>query len=177
MYAVSWIDKNNKLWLFGGEGVGSNNVSGFLDDLWEFDPIAKTWTWVSGNSASDTPGVYGTLGQPSISNVPGSRYRSVSWIDSKGNLWLFGGDGEDSTGFYGQLNDLWEYSPSANTWTWVSGGNTANEDGVYGTEGIPATTNVPGSRRQAASWIDGSDLAIWRQRLERFGELRRSAAQ
>jgi N-acetylneuraminic acid mutarotase len=157
MYAVSWIDKNNKLWLFGGEGVGSNNVSGFLDDLWEFDPIAKTWTWVSGNSASDTPGVYGTLGQPSISNVPGSRYRSVSWIDSKGNLWLFGGDGEDSTGFYGQLNDLWEYSPSANTWTWVSGGNTANEDGVYGTEGIPATTNVPGSRRQAASWIDGSD--------------------
>ena len=149
MYSISWIDKNNKLWLFGGEGVGSNNVSGFLDDLWEFDPVANAWTWVSGNSASDTPGVYGTLGQPSISNVPGSRYRSVSWIDSKGNLWLFGGDGEDSTGFYGQLNDLWEYSPSANTWTWVSGGNTANVDGVYGTEGIPATTNVPGSRRQA----------------------------
>jgi N-acetylneuraminic acid mutarotase len=157
MYSISWIDKNNKLWLFGGEGVGSNNVSGFLDDLWEFDPIAKTWTWVSGNSASGTPGIYGTQGDPSVGNVPGSRYRAVSWIDSKGNLWLFGGDGEDSTGFYGQLNDLWEYSPSANTWTWVSGGNTANKDGVYGTEGIPATTNVPGSRRQAASWIDGSD--------------------
>jgi N-acetylneuraminic acid mutarotase len=157
MYSISWIDKNSKLWLFGGEGVGSNNVSGFLDDLWEFDPVANAWIWVSGNSASDAPGVYGTLGQPSVSNVPGSRYRSVSWIDSKGNLWLFGGDGEDSTGFYGQLNDLWEYSPSANTWTWVSGGNTANEDGVYGTVGIPATTNIPGSRRQAASWIDGSD--------------------
>jgi N-acetylneuraminic acid mutarotase len=157
MYSISWIDKNNKLWLFGGEGVGSNNVSGFLDDLWEFDPSAKTWTWVSGNSASGTSGIYGTLGEPSTGNVPGSRYRAVSWIDSKGNLWLFGGDGEDSTGFYGQLNDLWEYSPPANTWTWVSGSKTANVDGVYGTEGIPATTNVPGSRRQATSWIDSSD--------------------
>jgi N-acetylneuraminic acid mutarotase len=156
-FAISWLDKNGKLWLFGGEGVGSNNVSGFLDDLWEFDPIAKTWTWVSGNSASNTPGIYGTKGVPSTGNVPGSRYRAVSWIDSTGNLWLLGGDGVDSNGFPGQLNDLWEFNPSANTWTWISGSSTANVDGVYGTQGIPASTSVPGSRRQAVGWIDGSD--------------------
>jgi N-acetylneuraminic acid mutarotase len=157
MYAVSWIDKNDKLWLFGGEGVGSNNVSGFLDDLWEFDPIAKTWAWVSGNSATGTSGIYGNQGIASTGNVPGSRYRAVSWIDSSGDFWLFGGDGVDSTGFPGQLNDLWEFIPSANTWTWISGSSTANVLGVYGTQGIPATTNVPGSRRQAVSWIDSSN--------------------
>lgn len=32
------------------------------------------------------------------------------WIDTKGNFWLFGGYGADSTGgFDGALNDLWEY--------------------------------------------------------------------
>jgi len=155
-YAVSWIDKNDKLWLFGGDGVGSNNVSGFLDDLWEFDPVAKTWTWVSGNSASDTPGVYGTLGEPSTGNVPGARYFSVSWIDSGGNLWLFGGEGWDSTGFYGQLNDLWEFNPTTLTWTWVGGASSVNVDGVYGTEGVPSISNWPGSRSEAVSWVDSS---------------------
>ena len=155
-YAVSWIDKNDKLWLFGGDGVGSNNVSGFLDDLWEFDPVAKTWTWVSGNTASDTPGVYGTVGEPSTGNVPGARYFSVSWIDSGGNLWLFGGDGWDSTGFYGQLNDLWEFNPTTLTWTWVGGASSVNVDGVYGTEGVPSISNWPGSRSEAVSWVDSS---------------------
>ena len=48
------------------------------------------------------PGVYGTQGVPSAANVPGGRYGSVSWIDSSGNLWLFGGAGRN-----GPLNDLW----------------------------------------------------------------------
>jgi len=35
----------------------------------------------------------------------------VSWSDASGNLWLFGGEGFDSTGTEGTLNDLWEYQP------------------------------------------------------------------
>ncbi len=38
--------------------------------------------------------------------------RRSSWIDSSGNLWLFGGYGYDSTGTVGKLNDLWQYSPT-----------------------------------------------------------------
>jgi N-acetylneuraminic acid mutarotase len=34
-----------------------------------------------------------------------------SWIDASGNLWLFGGNGYDSTGNFGYLNDLWQYDP------------------------------------------------------------------
>jgi beta-lactamase regulating signal transducer with metallopeptidase domain len=36
------------------------------------------------------------------------------------------------------FNDLWKYSPLANQWTWVSGNNTVNVTGVYGTKGVPS---------------------------------------
>jgi hypothetical protein len=31
--------------------------------------------------------------------------------DASGKLWFFGGDGYDSTGAQGYLNDLWEFQP------------------------------------------------------------------
>jgi hypothetical protein len=46
-----------------------------------------------------------------MSNVPGARYVAISWTDGSGNLWLFGGQGYDSSGSDGYLNDLWEYVP------------------------------------------------------------------
>ena len=33
--------------------------AGYLNDLWEFNPAAKTWTWVSGSSTANAIGVYG----------------------------------------------------------------------------------------------------------------------
>ena len=44
------------------------------------------------------PGVYGTLGTPAAGNVPGGRFGAVSWTDSSGHLWLFGGLGHDASG-------------------------------------------------------------------------------
>ena len=152
--SVSWIDSSGNLWLFGGEGYGPTGVNGDLSDLWEFNPTAKTWTWVSGSSTANSKGVYGTLGVASASNVPGARFESVSWIDSHGNFWLFGGDGYDSTGADGFLNDLWEFDPTTKEWTWISGSSTVNASGIYGTQGVPAITNVPGNRSFAISWID-----------------------
>jgi len=158
--AATWFDTSGNLWLFGGQGFDDSGTQGTLNDLWEFSPTAKTWTWISGYnhtlSGSGYPGVYGTKGVPSTSNFPATRDFPVSWIDVNGNLWLFGGRGIDSTGTSGLLNDLWEFSPTNRTWTWVSGSNLANASGVYGTEGIPATTNSPGSRYGAASWVDGN---------------------
>ena len=43
-------------------------------------------------------GIYGTLGVASSSNFPGGRVGAISWADSSGNLWLFGGNGYDSAG-------------------------------------------------------------------------------
>ena len=101
---------------------------------------------MSGSNTINQPGVYGTKGVPAAANVPGARNDSISWTDSAGNFWLFGGLGFGSTTSSGRLNDLWRYDPVTNQWTWVSGANTINQPGVYGTKGVPAAANVPGGR-------------------------------
>jgi len=151
--AVSWADKSGNLWLFGGQGNGSNN--GDLNDQWEYSPTNKTWTWVSGSYTTGANGIYGTLGTSSNGNVPGARNSAVSWTDKSGNLWLFGGQGFASTGS-GNLNDLWRFTPATQTWTWMSGSDTAGASGVYGTLGTPSTSNFPGARNWAVSWADAS---------------------
>jgi hypothetical protein len=117
--AVGWVDSGGNFWLFGGfdydTASGSNGTNDFLNDLWKFSATTKEWTWMGGRNTGNANGVYGTLGTPSASNVPGARGSegiAVTWTDSSGNFWLFGGDGYDSTGIYdGLLNDLWRYQP------------------------------------------------------------------
>lgn len=154
--AVSWIDASNNLWLFGGSGFDSTGASGVLNDLWEFNPTTKQWTWISGSSRVNGNPVYGTLGVAAATDVPGARSGAVSWTDHSGNFWLFGGTGYDVNGSLGSFNDLWEFNASAKEWTWISGGNVVNAKGVYGTLDAAASANVPGTRYNAISWTDGS---------------------
>ena len=159
--AVNWIDSKSNLWLFGGMGIDSTGAECYLNDLWEFNPASKEWTWVSGASSVPHPptgasGVYGTQGMASVSNVPGARYSAITWTDTSGNLWLFGGGGYDSIGTNGILNDLWEFKPATQTWTWVGGSSTANAKSVYGTLGVASASNVPGGREGSAGWSDSS---------------------
>ena len=78
--------------------------------------------------------------------------------DAAGNLWPPGGSGFDSTGASGEdlLNDLWEYSPSTNAWTWINGVDGVDAAGIYGTKGTAAATNQPGARYFAGAWADHS---------------------
>jgi N-acetylneuraminic acid mutarotase len=114
------------------------------------------WTWVKGDNAIDQHGIYGTAGVADPSNKPGSRMGSATWKDASGNFWLFGGLGFGQSGTEGYLNDLWKYDPMTNQWTWVSGDNTTNQVGTYGTQGSPASSNKPGSREFAVTWSDAS---------------------
>lgn len=150
--AVSWTDRNGNLWLFGGYGYDTNDIVGTLNDLWKFD--GSNWTWVSGSNSVNQSGNYGTNGIPSPNNTPGARNGAAAWTDQSGNLWLFGGRGFFSGGII-MLNDLWKYD--GNNWTWVSGGsNLSNQTPIYGSRGVSATTNRPGSRDGAVSWTDRS---------------------
>jgi hypothetical protein len=160
--AASWTDSSGNFWLFGGTGYDSAGNIGDLNDLWEFNPTTKAWTWVSGSSTINASGVYGTMGTPSASNMPGARDGSVSWVDSTGNLWLFGG--ELVIVANGDFNDLWMFNPTTKAWTWVNGSNTlaATANGVYGSVGVAGPNNVPGARYGAVSWIDkGGNLWLF----------------
>lgn len=109
--AISWTDGSNNMFLFSGEGFpGTGTTTGNLNDLWKYDISSNQWMWVRGASINNQFGSYGSQGFPSITNIPGARYSSVSWIDSSDNLWLFGGDGKASTGPDGFLADLWKYT-------------------------------------------------------------------
>jgi N-acetylneuraminic acid mutarotase len=154
--ASSWIDSAGNLWLFGGYGYNATTGLGGLNDLWRYTPSSGQWTWISGGSGDDVPGVYGTQGTAAATNVPGARQAASSWIDSSGTLWLFGGYGYDASGGVGYLNDLWRYSLSSGEWTWAGGGNAHNANGTYGTEGSAAAGSMPGGRQAASSWIDAS---------------------
>jgi len=174
---MSWRDASGNLWLFGGIGIDAVGTYGYLNDLWKFDPTlgaAGEWTWMGGSSTAfnygGQPGVYGTIGKSAPTNIPGGRYGAVTWIDASGNFWLYGGNGFDSVGVNGYLNDLWEYTPGSNgnagNWTWMGGSATVppspapgvqnGQPGVYGTLGTAASTNIPGGRGSAVSWTDAS---------------------
>ncbi len=150
-YSASWLDTSGNLWLF----AGGLNLPG-SNDLWKFDPATKEWTWMGGSSATDQSGVYGALGTPAAENIPGSRVQAVSWTDSSGNFWLYGGEGYSSTGTFGLLGDLWKFTPSTSEWEWVGGSNASTPAAEYGTVGTPATGNIPGGREGAANWLDTS---------------------
>ncbi len=118
--------------------------------------FAQNFTWKNGTNLSDAVGVYGTQGVAAPGNRPGARDHAATWTDANGNFWLFGGNGYNNTGNFGCLNDLWKYSPATNMWTWVSGGTSVNQVGIYGSFGVFASGNVPGTRFGSSSFIDGN---------------------
>jgi len=165
--AASYTDNAGNVWVFGGQGYDSGGNLGLLNDLWKYSTGTGVWTLVSGSTTFNQNGVYGTMGTGAAGSVPGGRQTGVLWVDSTGNIWLFGGFGLDSAGTSlgpGQigaiLNDLWEYSPGTGFWTWVSGGNLADQNGVYGVQTITAAGNFPGSRWGSMGWIDSSNK-LW----------------
>ncbi len=151
---MCWTDTSGNFWLFGGSGYDSTGAQGSLNDLWKYN--AGEWTWMGGSNTVNAQGTYGAQGMAAIGNIPGARSIGASWIDASGDLWLFGGFGYDSTGAEDALNDLWKYTVSTGEWTWVGGSNEAAQTGTYGTQGMAASSNIPGARSGGSGWIDAS---------------------
>ena len=144
--AVSWTDASGNFWLFGGFGKDGAGTLGFLNDLWEY--TGGTWTFISGSSLANQVGIYGTPGVASGTNAPGGRQEAVGWADAAGNLWLFGGEGEDGNNpptANGILDDLWVYNITANQWTFVMGNTTANQTGVYEAQTVVGPVSTIGA--------------------------------
>jgi hypothetical protein len=184
--ALTWTDISGNFWLFGGYGYDGQTpaVLGFLNDLWEY--TGGHWVFVSGGNTNkaNQNGIYGTQGTAAAANMPGGRQEAAGWADTSGNLWLFGGEGQDSVGTaFGILNDLWMYNIASGQWTFVIGSNLANQTGAYPSQPVVGAANtigaagtcglavgdsalscspisltgaLPGSRWGASGWIDAS---------------------
>ena len=147
--ASGWTDKQGNFWVYGGVSYGSGA------DLWEFNPFINQWAWIKGSDADCPQGIWGTQGISSPANNPGCRGDFLTWVDTSGNFWLFGGGAADINNNYGVLNDLWKYDIGINEWTWMKGANIRNDPGYYGTIGIEALANNPPSRGSTnVSWTD-----------------------
>ena len=155
--ATSWTDKDGNLWLFGGTGYAANGAIGGLNDLWKYNIETNRWYWIKGSSGTDQTGSYGSAGTPSPTSFPGARRNAVSWTDLSGNLWLYGGLGNN--GIYTiTYSDVWMFSPALGMWTWMRGSNS--ETAVYGTAGLANSANTPGERSAATTWTD-NDGDLW----------------
>ena len=142
--AQTWTDPTGHFWMYGGHGVDGSGATGMLADLWEYN--AGSWTWVAGSQ---------TAGTATSATAPGARAAAATWVDASGTLWMFGGNGFDSTGKQGPLGDLWKYVPGTG-WSLAGGATQASASGNWGVQGQAASTNLPSARYGAASWVDSS---------------------
>ena len=160
----SWQDSSGNFWVFGGLGYDINGPTAsqtlggggesVLSDLWEWN--GSTWSFQGGDAQEgqcfDYPTSVGTAGSPS------SRSNGVSWIDSSGNLWMFGGYVSFNVPAFcptaAAFNDLWEFT--GGQWIWQGGASTPSQAGSYGTKGVASSTNIPGARYWATGAKDAS---------------------
>ncbi len=158
-YAVGWT-ANNKLYYMGGIGLDAV-LSGYLNDLWQYDLVSNNWTWIKGSNIRDQQGVYGSIGLPAINNTPGGRYGAVA-IENNGKFFLLGGTGKDGNNTFGRMNDLWRFDPMTNNWTWINGASAGNQVGNYGIKGVESSSNIPGGRYSGTiNYVSNANLYIY----------------
>jgi hypothetical protein len=152
---ANWTDENNNLYIFGGIGYDDAGALGDLNDPCKYDISTNQWTWMKGSAFIGSPITYGTMGVSSAANDPGARYVCSNWKDLQNNLWFFGGNAG------GHRNDTWKYDPLINEWTWMAGPNILDDSGVYQSQCIFNSTNVPSSRYENRATVADNCGNFW----------------
>ncbi|XP_078001250.1 uncharacterized protein LOC144453775 [Glandiceps talaboti] len=158
--AAKWIVNEEYLYMFGGNTLQNfqhyrHLVNGLTSDLWKYSIERKTWRFVRGFTERKQPGKYGTIWETSPENNPGCRQHSMSWVDGKGDLWLFGGEGimtDPVINMYSRthpLSDLWKFNTTVDMWTWMGGAMNIDAGGFYGVKGEQDIKNQPTPRCEA----------------------------
>ena len=152
--ASTWLDSAGNLWLYGGYqtytvpvGIHCNSqFTDYFNDVWKYDPQSSQWTFIAGPQSGNGNAV-----------TPEQRTNAASWTDASGNLWMFGGFGypyDDLNNSPAELDELWLFSTASTQWNLVAGTDAADVLGSYGTLGVSAPGDFPGSRSAATTWTD-----------------------
>jgi N-acetylneuraminic acid mutarotase len=152
--AATWTDATNRLWLFGGYAFSTNFFGDYFNDFWVFDIARGQWSRKSKSSIPNSMGRYGTKQIGDSLNVPATRELALTWQDSLGNFWLFGGSTSFDQRRTIDLNDLWKYDVRTERWIWMSGDSTSGITAVFGAIGVSSPGNKPGGREGSTSWTD-----------------------
>jgi N-acetylneuraminic acid mutarotase len=78
--AVSWVDNEGDLWLFGGRGLFINPAKanrpdlGQLNDLWEYNIRSNQWVWIGGILPATTK-----VPMERPERLPGPICRAAGW--------------------------------------------------------------------------------------------------
>jgi hypothetical protein len=146
-------DRNTgDIWMFGGEDLTS--YAGIhratLNDLWKFD--GTNWTLMGGSvefasGGSNFNGGSIAKNEFAVYHAPSNRHGSHCSVDSKGNVWIFGGEGLASNGVggyvKGKLSDLWKFDISIKQFAWFAGPLALNGSAI--TSGASATPSATAS--------------------------------
>jgi hypothetical protein len=106
-------------WRFGGRRAGAS--LDLSNDLWVLQQGGSSWLRASGEGGVNARGRYPVQGTSSPTADPGARAAARLWVDADGTVWLFGGNGIDADGTYGELMDLWTFDPGTRQWAWAGG--------------------------------------------------------
>jgi hypothetical protein len=153
--SATWTDDNGNFWMFGGYGPGvsstGNPVTATMNDMWKYDPVTSIWTYEGGPKVLLDQGNYPPAHNQS--GYPAHRQHAASGKTPAGDFLLFGGTSSSN-----YLNDLWRFTPSSRTWTWIGGSAVHSANGTY--PAAAGGVGYPGARTTMAYWTD-SNSDFW----------------
>lgn len=119
--------------LFLSDQPLSNDLKGYLGDLWYFNASAtmtnNSWSLVSGNETLNCPSTLGNSGTPASEQSPACATRIAGWTAGTDDIYFVAGP-ESGSG----MNEGSHYTISSSTWTSLSadGLTSRNDSGAIG---------------------------------------------
>lgn len=111
---ATWDRGSGRFILFGGRWrqAGSTGQYTFLNDVWAFDPVMRTWTELS-------PQVGGLLNDPAPVGKPKGRMNFSMVADPNGSTILIHGGGQTDFAAFQPDAQTWLFDVATTTWTLI----------------------------------------------------------
>jgi hypothetical protein len=148
---------NSAIYIFGGRSYFGDSMS----DTLKFNLITNLWTYISGSYMNGDAGVLQDQASFSVNNYPANRFAAGYGQDSQGNLFVFGGQGEDAANNDQFPQDLWIFNVTQTGWAKAFSGND-RALATYVQQNRSCKSATPGSRVQPVVHVspEGSSVFV-----------------